>query len=282
MTDERAGPKDYQPTTAMSAEDAVLTKKVLVTIEGLVSAGKSTLIRYAYDRLSSSFSHLQTVIPEAIDKYTTYKTYNPLWEMYDNPRQNAGIAQLHFIRAINDRVSESLVGPSYLPRMVRPISLVLQDRCLMSPEIFIKTHHALGNVTDFARDLLIEETRKSADATLADNYAEYGGIFYLDTSIDTCLERIRLRGRDGEANITEEYLRTLRDCQESFVKSYENGPMNVIRVNGEEPTEEIGSKLNRFLFDVLDRYWTTPAMALTTRTTGLPPAPATRDNTPSM
>ncbi len=61
-------------------------------------------------------------------------------------------------------------------------------------------------------------------------------IIYLHASLDTLIERIKLRGRDIEKNISTDYLKQLAKDYETAMERFEqqNPEVTVIRFNGDE------------------------------------------------
>ena len=61
-------------------------------------------------------------------------------------------------------------------------------------------------------------------------------VIYLHASLDTLLERIRLRNRDVEANIQPSYLEQLSQDYEDFMNHFEasHPEIPVIRLNGDQ------------------------------------------------
>ncbi|MFH1177670.1 MAG: deoxynucleoside kinase [Acidobacteriota bacterium] len=70
-------------------------------------------------------------------------------------------------------------------------------------------------------------------------------VIYLEGSIETCLRRIRMRGREYERNIDPDYLRRLKDAYNAFFYRYSETPLLVVN------TDEIDFVNNREDFDSL-------------------------------
>ncbi len=246
------------PPSVAATKKSKDPKAYLISIEGNISAGKSSLMRY----LAGTQQRWNTIfIPEAIERFERFENYNPLALMYENPRDNVAMAQIHFTSELNAKVKEYLI-----PRITHdddvansaPI-LVIQDRSLMSPEIFIMTHYRLGYLNNFAKDLLVSEMRKTAYDTIQKCRIQQIGLFYIDTPIEECLERINKRGRYGENTITKEYLEMVREAEEDFLKKIPEDCI-IRRTKGNSPTRDIASEFEEFMDHLARKYFLTPKM----------------------
>jgi deoxyguanosine kinase len=70
-------------------------------------------------------------------------------------------------------------------------------------------------------------------------------VIYLEGSIDTCIRRIRMRGREYERSIDPDYLRRLKDAYNAHFYRYSETPLLVVN------TDEIDFVNNREDFDSL-------------------------------
>lgn len=56
-------------------------------------------------------------------------------------------------------------------------------------------------------------------------------VIYLEGTIDTCMKRIRLRGREFERNMDPDYLRRLKDAYNSYFYRYSETPLLVVNTD---------------------------------------------------
>ncbi len=56
-------------------------------------------------------------------------------------------------------------------------------------------------------------------------------VIYLEGTVETCLKRIRLRGREFERNIDPDYLRRLKDAYNSYFYRYGETPLLVVNTD---------------------------------------------------
>ena len=95
---------------------------------------------------------------------------------------------------------------------------VVCDRHIDSCVPFIEAQRACGYLTDFGAALLREEVRKTKERM---NVPRVSGIFYVDTDLQSCLERIERRRRPEEGNLVKNdaYMRELRKSYENYLAS---------------------------------------------------------------
>lgn len=121
-----------------------------ISIEGVVGVGKSTVI----DLLANDFfypSHGEKILKEPLGLYQTFKDYNPLLEMYRDPKSNAAITQFHIIDSAFEHYCAALRDKS---------PLVITERCQKSACVFIEANRRLRNLSDFAADFLLDYSDK--------------------------------------------------------------------------------------------------------------------------
>ena len=68
-------------------------------------------------------------------------------------------------------------------------------------------------------------------------------IFFVDTPVETCMDRIRQRGRSCEARITEEYLRRIEFLYTTNMLRFAEKKIRVIRLDGSPPPDDLHARL---------------------------------------
>ena len=214
----------------------------LVTLEGLIGCGKSTLMRHvaAYHASLPAPSFNLLTVEECLADYTSYSprlwedntdlvdtpAYNPLALAYADPVRCLPVAQMHFSQVIR---RELLAARTRMLLEAKHITdkpwVLLTDRGLLSPEIFTQAAYVSGSVADFARDYLCSEARSSAKETLerANLAPGYRGVYFLRVDKSTCLERIRLRGRPYEQQLRLADLAVLEHTYDRYLEKYQSG-----------------------------------------------------------
>lgn len=179
----------------------------VISLEGLIGAGKSTLWR----ELKASFSgnpHF-LFVDECVQDMERWRNYYPLKLMYENPTQEAFAVQMHIMECLGKKYET--VKKEMIKREGR-ITLIC-DRYIDSPLVFIPTMLKSGYVTDFGADRLRYYFHKLLRNL---NMPECTGVFYVDTPVDECVRRIKKRNRFGEDELLErkEYLMMLQHSYE--------------------------------------------------------------------
>ena len=171
-----------------------ITRPIYVAIEGIVGSGKSSLC----EALSLSGSSNIHVLPEPVDAFQTFKNHNPLKLAYENPKQNAAIAQIHIIQSSFTYYSKML-NLSY-----PTLSHLITERSMESPIVFIETNRTRKIHTDFVADYLreywLERNQKVRTPDI---------VIYLNVKPEVCLQRVALRSREGEQYCDVDYLQQL-------------------------------------------------------------------------
>ena len=195
--------------------------KFLLNVEGIIGAGKSTLIK---DIVHNGVAAGSSVLTEPVDKFEVYEQYNPLALFYQNPKENVVPFQMHIIRTLNMVTSEHLTNAANTDH------INISERGLYSPLVFIETLYKRQILNGFACCFLSKETSDLAIDTMDKCNATYGGIFFIDTPIEECIRRIRHRSRKSEeGGINFDYLNLLR-MQYLNHLDYWRGKLGVDRV----------------------------------------------------
>ena len=103
----------------------------VITVEGLIGAGKSTLLR----NIQPSLPKNVCLIPEPVDLFQQYNSFNPLQLYYEEPYLNAGFCQLHILNGLTSQYDKFLFE--------KPKN-ILTERNIFSSTVFTKTLRSLG------------------------------------------------------------------------------------------------------------------------------------------
>jgi deoxyadenosine/deoxycytidine kinase len=208
------------------------TKVYLFSVEGLIGAGKSTIIdklqEITDNLLEQDLPFSVVTIRECLEEFTSFHGHNPLELSYENPIMNAPLAQVHFTQSINKVVLFKKLKPlfdSTMKQWKNDTLVVVTDRSLFSPLPFIQTLYANGRISGFAHDFLIDYTLRKAKDTLKSLNLQISGIYYVDTPIDICMTRVANRGRVFECEggtVTRGYQKGLKREYEKHLLHWEN------------------------------------------------------------
>lgn len=158
------------------------------------------------------------IIEENVDRDTESQTL--LKNYYLNPSKYAFQFQCWILKDKYDQ----------LLKIKDQNSIVIFDRSFLADRyVFCDLQYKLGNIStlEYQNYSLIYDqiVKESQDAINV----------YINCGVDTCLQRIAKRSRDGESKISETYLKNLED---KYLNLYQNLP-NTIFVNGNGSMKEM-------------------------------------------
>jgi deoxyadenosine/deoxycytidine kinase len=170
------------------------TPPVIISIDGNIGSGKSTLV----SQLKATFSEMPNVhfIQEPVDtvwnRVVDKNGETLLSNFYKNPSEHAFTFQM---MAYISRLS-------ILKDAVRNLDydVIITERSLETDKnVFEKMLHAQGTITDLEHavyNMWFNEFYKEVRCH---------AIIYIQASVDTCMKRIQQRGREGET-ISRDYI----------------------------------------------------------------------------
>jgi deoxyadenosine/deoxycytidine kinase len=160
----------------------------ITCVDGLISSGKSTVIREFRTKHSECY-----YVDEPLEEFTYFKTHNgteisPLDLTYHDSH-NSTAFQLYVLEVFDEKLKK--VKLECTGKQVNIIS----DRCLLSAHVFRKTLQIRGFIPSFSWEYWLKKFHEIKDKHL---FSIPKQIFFLNTDVRTCLERMSLRGRDME------------------------------------------------------------------------------------
>lgn len=203
---------------------------MLITIEGNIGSGKSTII----DMFKRFNSDNIVFVDEPVSEWQDIKVdnINALDLFYKDQKNNAFWFQiLAYITRLRNLIKIKKNNPD---------KIIITERSIYTDKyIFAKMHFELGNISEiewktynYWFDTFLEETKLDL-------------ILYVDTNPDECLNRIKKRNRSEEDNIELDYL---VDCDKKHKDWIENSLDKVVRINGHQSIDNI----KKFLIDFTD------------------------------
>jgi len=206
----------------------------LISLDGNIGAGKTTLL--------TKFMNMPDVkvIDEPVDAWGVFRNgdKNLLQHFYeDTPRwaytfQNAAILTriLHIRKTIEE-------NPGY--------NFYITERSVLTDK------HVFASM--LSKDGLLSDMEMQLYNMWFDSFARDipDRILWLATDVDTCVERIKKRGRPGEENISREYLQKLDDAHRAWLDADRN---NVIKIDSNVSCDDLRKHLQSCLgcIDKLD------------------------------
>jgi len=153
-------------------------------LEGIIGAGKSSVMGWMNEILETD-GYKFHLIPEPIEKFKCWKTYDPLVECYKQPEQSAALAQMHMMN-----VSLNYYSQSVLTSKRSDYDVVLSERSIFSPLVFTDTYFRDGTFSAFTKDSLISmwEEQMRDRVNMLDVKPDV--FIYLESHPYTCAKRV--------------------------------------------------------------------------------------------
>ena len=201
---------------------------IIISIDGNIGSGKSTLVKLiknnAFEKL------LKNVLVIVIDE--------PV-KIWMNTVDNNGKNLLHNFYEDKKRWSYSFQNYAYITRIRMLLDEINKYKSYNKPVIIITERSQLTDRYVFAKmlydDCYINELEKSMYDYwyhTFDNIINIDNIIYLNTPPDTCISRIKKRGRQEEKELVEDknYIENVHKYHEEWLK--ENDSINIYEICG--------------------------------------------------
>jgi len=203
-------------------------KPLIVSLEGNIGAGKSTLIRFLK---TNNFNKKIVFLEEPLDEWNAIKD------------ANGKTALEHFYEDKN-KYSFSFQMMAYISRLsmikrkvetAPPNSIIFMERSLQTDKnVFEKMLHKDGHINDIEHQIYDKWFDEFSDI------AKLTHIVYLSTTAETSHVRIQRRNRVGEEGISQEYLKKCHDYHNEWIMKFET-PTLIMDGN-----TDINSNINYF------------------------------------
>lgn len=182
----------------------------VVVIDGVIGAGKSTLI----EKASSDFKDRGWNVIVVKEPVEQWKESGLLQKFYGDPKRYAYLFQTV---AFSSRIKENLLAYKQYIHSAGNDScskgtLFLLERSPLTDPLFMNILYDLGNVNDIEMD----SYREWCD-TWIDLMPYKPHLFvYLRPSLDECMRRLNERSREGEDKVSIGYQSLLQDKHDKF------------------------------------------------------------------
>ncbi|XP_029494826.2 thymidine kinase 2, mitochondrial-like isoform X2 [Oncorhynchus nerka] len=196
-------------------------KQLVVFIEGNIASGKTTCLEYF-----SKTSNIE-VLTEPVSKWRNVRGYNPLGLMYQDPTRWGITLQTYVQLTMLDR---------HLSTMSAPVRMM--ERSIYSAKyIFVENLFRSGKMpeVDFA---VLSEWFEWITQNIA---IPVDLIVYLQSSPQTCHERLKERCREEEKIIPLEYLEAIHQLYEDWLikKTSFNVPAPVLVIPADDDLQKM-------------------------------------------
>ena len=178
----------------------------IVSIDGLIGAGKSTTLDYL-----QKIGYY--VFPEDISSWGTF-----LDKFYSNPKRWTFTFQIQILNTLANQLRE-------MRNLQQENEFIFFERAPESSMLFAKIAYLNGNMEKREFDLYSDIFYKllwKPDIK-----------FYINTDIKTCMERIKVRGRNCEKDVDVNYLSAIKDEYEkmNFNKCFDGSKPTTVITN---------------------------------------------------
>lgn len=187
-----------------------MSKPTIITVEGNIGAGKSTLLEYIRDYITTKKSDVTiAILQEPVEDWKTVGDTVPatadnhiLSKFYEDPVKYCFTFHTIVYMSIFKQLFSTILRLKSTP------SIVITERSLnTSHDVFTNMLYddkKIDNIQYQALNRILDHFKMVEQAS--DVSLQTDAIIYLACPPKKCLERIGQRGRDGEANISLEYL----------------------------------------------------------------------------
>jgi deoxyadenosine/deoxycytidine kinase len=182
---------------------------VFGTIEGNISSGKSTLIREIRNRVGKEF----VIIDEPVKEWEAIKCdgKNILERFYEDQKEYAFAFQILALRTRFEKVRDTITQERLRAQRTGTNTVVLIERTVLTDyHVFAKMLFDAGHITDI--EMMIYEGWYNM---FSKQYRPHKSV-YVRTEPCICHDRVKVRSRDGEDQITLDYLQKCHKQHEYF------------------------------------------------------------------
>lgn len=208
-----------------------LTNRIILSVEGNIGAGKTTLLDNLQKKIiSENVSHI-AIVREPVDEWETIKDpitgETILQKFYCDIKQYAFTFQfMAFVSRVQALKRAMVENPS--------ATIFVCERSLHADAyIFAKMLYDDGYMDSINYQVYC----KMYQASIED--FPLNMVMYLDIDPETCKQRILKRSRDGEENISTDYLVKCHDYHQAWLKPRCGGsdvedPLNVVSLKNDD------------------------------------------------
>lgn len=225
VTDEKIGP--------VRAEDVII-----ISLDGNIGAGKSTLLNAIRERLSDEVE----IVQEPVDT----------WEALRNEK---GESLLTLFYNDKKRWSYTFQNAAILTRLdaIKNAVKSAKKRVLISERSVLTDRFVFAEMLYDGGD--INELEWQIYNNWFDTFAKelpMRGVIHLTTGVETSADRIKIRGREGESSIPNEYLSALDAQHHKWLSNTDLKVLHLSTENGVSVDDNV-TKIREYLKEFTDK-----------------------------
>jgi deoxyguanosine kinase len=188
----------------------------IVSIEGNIGAGKTTLVEELKTRLSSSSDIVFLCEPVDVwESVTDAAGENILMKFYKNPQKYAFSLQMMALTTRMKSLQDAIHSAQ-----IQGAKVIICERTIDADyNIFAKMLHADNTLEDIEFQIY----KKIFNELVEKQQYKLDGIIYIDADTDVCLNRIEKRNRKGES-IALDYLDKCKQFHDNWILSSKKQP----------------------------------------------------------
>jgi len=197
-----------------------------ISVEGNISAGKSTIFNYLKTLNMTNVSFADEPVKKW-EKIRDNRNMNAIECFYENPNKNAFCFQvLAYITRLQELIDTIKQHPS---------NIIISERCIETDKhVFAKMLYEKGHISS------IEWETYNYWYNSFIELAKVNLIIYVKTDPEKCYDRIKVRNRSGEHDISLEYLQQCHIKHEEWINTI---AIPVITIDGNDDINIIQTKI---------------------------------------
>lgn len=203
------------------------SKSVTLLLEGNIGCGKSTILKSI-----SKLGNIE-VFPEPVEKWMNCSGINLLKLCYEDPKKYGYNFQNYVFKTMRE---------NHLKTTEKPIKMM--ERSLFSAgEIFTKNLFEEGSITEDQYEDLLQTYKRM----IANDKIQPDVIIYIKTSPEVAFSRITSRRRPEEKNIDLNFIRSIHNLYETFIK---NTKIDTIIIDGNRSLLEVLEEIRNVILNL--------------------------------
>ena len=218
------------------------SKIIIISLDGNIGAGKSTLLK-KLNKYIKSFPKYSKEISIISEPVHIWEQTGILKEFYNDKKKYAGGFQ-YFV--LNTLINELKLEMNKYKES--KMHIIITERSLESTRwVFAKMLYDDGFINNVEMNCYLYLYN------LIDKKYFPSATIYLNTTYDICNNRIEKRNRDGESNISVEYL---EKCNEYYKHMINNHKIPILNINGDISNEDVNisnqlcEQIIRFIYSI--------------------------------